>query len=64
MTNGNDIKKFTFDSICQNDSQQDMFQKIGIKSTLNCLEGTAEFMQATIAQYSPMDRPGRGKHTP
>ncbi len=36
---GNENKKFTFDSIANNNTQQDMFLKVGKKSTIYCLEG-------------------------
>lgn len=47
LTSGGETKKFTFDSICFNESQEELFDRVGRKCTLDCLEGTALATQGT-----------------
>lgn len=39
-----EVRKFTFDTICFNESQEEIFERVGRKCTLDCLEGTIHYI--------------------
>ena len=55
-------KKYAFDCVCDKNSQQDMFEKVGKKSTEYCMEGIFFcFIQGIIVPFLPMGRQEQGR---
>ena len=47
LTTPNELKKFTFDSICFEESQEQIFERVGRRCALDCLEGMWMLIEVT-----------------